>query len=70
MDNLYNWNPITDEIYEPCPFCGCEADLVYEYSENDEMIVYSVKCRNIFCGCRTGLFQYPSTAINVWNRRT
>lgn len=50
----------------PCPFCGGEAELNHNYSD-DYGDSYWVSCN--FCGVATDSDWSQKTAIAAWNRR-
>ena len=64
---------------KPCPFCGGEAELDFahktfhytdEYGEcRDTGLMYTVRCRDIYCGCSIGTYKVPEMAKTAWNRR-
>ena len=64
---------------KPCPFCGGYAILDFAHKEinytgkdgNVHTIgfYYNVRCSDIFCGCKIGLYEDPYMAVEAWNRR-
>lgn len=59
--------------YEPCPFCGGEAELrseiIHEYTFTELTFLkkWRVRCRG--CGCGTCLCSQIDFAELDWNRR-
>ena len=62
-----------DQKIDPCPHCGCEAELIEGKPNGEDKVLYHyVRCGNIYCGCRTDTFsgEYSKQkAISAWNRR-
>ena len=66
--------------YKPCPFCGGEAELDFADKSFDYIdstghtmyfgYFYTVKCKNIACGCSIGVYENPNMAIDAWNKRS
>ena len=58
----------TNEL-KPCPFCGCQAELV-EHSEG--LVFYLVRCKNenCFAGCVDVMHLSKETLVEAWNRRS
>lgn len=56
----------------PCPFCGCEAQLIHEHPElpngsYDSLFV--VRCKLKECGNGTASWFPAVAAVAAWNRR-
>lgn len=62
-----------------CPFCGGEAMATFanesvDYTDkkgniNFTRFLYTVVCRDIYCGCGIGAYEDVNMAIEAWNRR-
>ena len=53
------------EELKPCPFCGCQAQLISWISEG--LHYYRVICPKCFIG--TLVCHHPEPEIKAWNRR-
>ena len=52
---------------EPCPFCGGEAEVLWNFKNFDFKII----CENEFtCRAEMSGFLFKGKAIETWNRRT
>ena len=56
---------MSDERLKPCPFCGGEAKVAHEYTE--EWKLEYVMCFR--CGCSTPSAISEDTVIQIWNTR-
>lgn len=56
---------MSDERLLPCPFCGGEAKVAHEYTE--EWKLEYVMCFR--CGCSTPSAVSEDTVIQIWNTR-
>lgn len=58
---------------EPCPFCGKNVSEVFEQpGDSEDETLYSVVCdiHHGGCGCSTGIYKDPISALRGWNRRS
>lgn len=60
-----------------CPFCGGEGEIEFtqsfpytdEKGKEKNRFYYTVRCKDVFCGCRIGVYEHPGMAVEAWNRR-
>ena len=60
------------EELKPCPFCGGEAEIVWEYPvlpNGKKDTLYRIECRNRRCRNRTNSWYPLEGATAAWNRR-
>ena len=51
-----------------CPFCGCEASLVF-YKMDPTLGTTYAMCTNGDCLAHVGTAKTPEAAVELWNRR-
>lgn len=57
---------------KPCPFCGRDAELRWEFDMEDEDLFFDVVCLNPGCAASHGFERKAMdhvAAIERWNRR-